>query len=127
MVIRCGVDIVEIARIQKALLRYQATFLDRVFTVMEQEICRGKGKGATASYAARFAAKEAVAKALGTGIGSGAAFTDIEIRQGPSGAPFAILYRDAKKTYEGMGGIDLSISLSHERQYAIAQAVILIE
>jgi len=127
MSIRCGVDIVDITRIQTAILNHGDTFLTRVYTSNEQKACRLKGKGEMASFAARFAAKEAVAKALGTGIGAGASFIDIEIIQDLSGSPSVLLHHDAKHTFEQMGGIELAISLSHEKTYAVAQAVLLIK
>ncbi len=125
MGIRCGVDIVEIERIRKAVHRQGARFLDRVYTRIEQADCDARGAGSMASYAARFAAKEAVAKALGTGIGAGASFLDIEIVKDPQGAPQAVLHGDAARTFAALGGRDLAISLSHNCTTCVAQAVFL--
>ncbi|HYN89013.1 MAG TPA: holo-ACP synthase, partial [Ardenticatenaceae bacterium] len=60
-----GIDLIEIARIEEALERFGARFLDRVYTPAEQRAC---GRRAP-SLAARWAAKEAASKALGVGIG----------------------------------------------------------
>ena len=57
-----GVDIIEIARIEKAIARWGEHFLKRVYTEKEIELCQSRA----ASLAARFAAKEAAMKALGT-------------------------------------------------------------
>ncbi|MCL2164163.1 MAG: 4'-phosphopantetheinyl transferase superfamily protein [Oscillospiraceae bacterium] len=65
MGISCGIDIVEIVRIKKALER--ARFVDRVYTQSEAEYCISKKSGRYQSFAARFAAKEATLKALGAG------------------------------------------------------------
>ena len=63
-----GIDIVEIERIQKAVLRHGGVFLAKIFTRAECEYCDAMPRPAD-HYAARFAVKEAVAKAFGTGIG----------------------------------------------------------
>lgn len=123
MGIRCGVDIIETARIRSAVENQGSRFLNRIFTPSEQECCSRRGASRMNSLAVRFAAKEAVSKALGTGIGSGASFLDIEIMQEPGGSPFVLLHGAAEKTFRGLDGIDMAISLSHERTFAIAQAV----
>ena len=76
--LRSGVDVVEVDRIDKAILRHGQRFFDRFYT--RQELIDSDGQ--TPSLAARFAAKEAVAKALGTGIGE-VAWKDIEVVTGP--------------------------------------------
>jgi holo-[acyl-carrier protein] synthase len=125
MGIRCGVDIIDIARIRLAVERQGSRFLDRIFTPAEQECCRNRGASHMNSLAVRFAAKEAVSKAFGTGIGSSASFLDIEILQAPGGRPYVVLYGAAEKTFRKLNGVDLAISLSHERSLAVAQAVLL--
>lgn len=126
MDIRCGIDIIELERISNALLSAKS-FKDKVFTPSEQLDCEGKGKGKIQSYAARFCAKEAVAKALGTGISKGVSFQDIEVINDEWGKPKINLTGNAMRLYMDMGGKSIDISLSHSRDYAIAQAVILIE
>jgi len=123
MGIRCGVDIVETARIKAAVERLGPRFLNRIFTEAEQAYCASRGENRMSSLAARFAAKEAVSKALGTGIGSGASFLDIEVVQSPGGAPAILLRGDARETFRSIGGVEMAVSLSHERAYAVAQAV----
>lgn len=63
MLIGVGCDVIEIARVQKAIER--EAFVERVYAPSEIAYCRSRGKQAAASFAARFAAKEAVLKALG--------------------------------------------------------------
>jgi holo-[acyl-carrier protein] synthase len=122
-VIRTGVDLIEIDRVQAAVQRFGDRFLQRVFTSAELDICDGK----PSSLAARFAAKEAVAKALGTGIWRcGICWTDIEIlRNMTSGEPTLMLHRAAASRAHEMGVREWSISLTHTRQSAIALAVAL--
>ena len=69
MLIGVGCDVIEIARVQKAIVK--RSFVERVFAPEEIAYCESRGKQAAASFAARFAAKEAVLKALGTGLRGG--------------------------------------------------------
>ena len=66
---KVGVDLIEIARIERALERYPA-FRERCFTEAERAYCDSRPRPAE-SYAGRFAGKEAVGKALGTGLTRG--------------------------------------------------------
>ena len=63
---KVGVDLIEIARIERALERYPG-FRERCFTEAERAYCDSRPKPAE-SYAGRFAGKEAVGKALGIGV-----------------------------------------------------------
>ena len=123
--IHCGVDIVETSRIENAIENSQGAFRDRVYTEAEIRYCEGRRAGRYQSYAARFAAKEAVTKALGTGIGSGINFKDIEIINDSNGKPTVRLYAKAREAFDGIGGSELSISLSHCKSYGVANCVIL--
>src|SRR5437763_16740030 len=72
--LQCGVDLVEIERIEQAVRRYGERLLRRVWTERELAYCRGRAP----ELAARFAGKEAAMKALGTGL-TGVAWAEIEI------------------------------------------------
>src|SRR5665213_2946090 len=82
-----GIDIVETVRIQRLVEEHGKHFLDRCFTVAEQEYCSKSVKRYFEHLAGRFAAKEAVLKVLGTGWTGGIAWTDIEVLREPSGQP----------------------------------------
>lgn len=110
-----GIDIIEIARIEEAILHWGERFLQRVFSESEIKTYRKK----PSSLAARFAGKEAVIKALGTTV-SGIKLSDIEILSHPSGQPVIHLHGRAKSQAEYLGLDKLAISLSHSRDYAIA-------
>jgi holo-[acyl-carrier protein] synthase len=118
--IRSGVDIIEIERIDRAILRHGDRFFDRFFTPQELIDCGGR----TPALAARFAAKEAVAKALGTGIGD-VGWKDIEVVNGIRRQPLLRFHRTAKDTAEELGLGVWSISLSHTHEHAVAVAVAL--
>jgi len=110
-----GVDIIEIARIERAIARWGEDFLHRVYTDLELRLCRKK----LSSLAARFAGKEAVIKALGT-KNKGISWQEIEILSDPSGKPLVRLYGKAQNQAKGLGLDNLAISLSHSKEYAIA-------
>ena len=117
-----GVDIIEIDRVRRVLERYGQRFLDRVFTPGEIAYCRGRA----ANLAARFAAKEATMKALGTGV-RGVGWKDIEVIRHESGAPAIKLYKRGEQRALRLGVREISISLSHSRDYAVAFVVVLHE
>ena len=115
-----GNDITECARIQQAIERHGDSFLNHFLTAREQSESGGK----LSYYAGRWAAKEAVSKALGCGIGEHCAFTDIEILNDPAGKPEAVFSGAAKKTAARLNVVRIHLSISHERQYAAAVAVL---
>ena len=103
-----GIDIVDVARITKAIERYGDRFLDKVFTAEEIKYAKGKRKiGET--LAGHFAAKEAFIKAMGKGL----PWKDMEV-QHEEGRPF-IIFRGNR--YDG-------VSISHERTYAVAVVIL---
>jgi holo-[acyl-carrier protein] synthase len=122
MKIRSGVDIVEVNRIDSAILRHGERFFERFFTLQELVDAHGH----TPALSARFAAKEAVAKALGTGIGE-VGWKDIEITNGPQKEPLLKLHGRGAQVSEELGITSWSISLSHTHEHAVAVAVALIE
>lgn len=107
-----GTDIIEIARIQKAIAK--ESFLRHVFTEQEQCWLKEKGKQMPQSAAGLFCAKEAVAKALGTGFQNGLHFRDIEIGHTELGEPY-VLHPDQA----------FLLSISHCQTYAMATAILL--
>ena len=113
-----GVDIIEISRIKQTLDRYGQRFLDRIFTLDEIAYCRGRAP----NLAGRFAAKEATMKALGTGV-RGVSWKDIEVVRAKSGASSVKLHGRAEKRAERLQVSEISLSISHSREYAVAFVV----
>ena len=113
-----GIDLIEIARIERAAARHGDRFFRRFFTAQEIEFCQGRAR----SLAGRFAVKEAVAKALGTGIGD-FDWTDIEVVCDGRGKPELVLHNRARQLAEESGLRVWSISLSHTESHAIGMAV----
>ncbi len=118
MMIKTGIDIIEIHRIQAAVDRHGDRFLRRVFTDLEVLECRGRAD----ALAVRFAAKEAASKALGTGIGP-IRWRDIETLHKWSGEPYLVLHGSAEKIARQAGLSAWSVSLSHSNENAIAVVV----
>lgn len=120
MIVRTGIDLIEIARIQQAIARHGARFLQRVFTPLELQACAGRAE----SLAVRFAAKEAVTKALGTGIGP-VSWREIEIAGNEVEAPQVRLYGRAAEVARQLSLTSWSLSLTHSREVAAAVVVAL--
>lgn len=143
-----GTDIVYIPRIQAIVERWGDRFLQRVYTPAEQQdygyahasdlsrssrasginashvLNRSSRRNASIQYlAGRWAAKEAVAKALGTGFGE-VAYTDVEVRRLPSGAPQVILYGAAAELVAKWGDGHWHLSISHDGDYSVATAIL---
>lgn len=117
-----GTDLVDNARLGRAISRHGQAFLDRVFTSAEQNYCQSHADPLP-HFAARFAAKEAVAKSLRTGIGGNAGLLDMEIVHDPSGAPKIHLSGAAEAFAKDQGITEIQISLTHAREYAAANAI----
>ncbi len=119
-----GVDIVEVPRFKKVFLSNK-NFASDIFTEKEREYCLSK-KDPYIHFAGRFAAKEAGAKALGTGIpgsGIGHIFQEIEILPGASGKPVLSLSGWAAKTGRKKKINQLTVSISHSSDYAVASVI----
>ena len=122
-IIGVGLDATEIARIAEMIERYGDRFIRRVFTEGEIAYCQRKRDFAS-SFAARFAAKEAAMKALGTGHSHGVFWTGIEVvrRYGP---PRLAFHGGAADRFQSMGGTGSLLTITHSRDLAIAQVLLI--
>lgn len=121
MILGIGCDIVEVARLEKSVMK--ESFREKVFTPIEIVYCEGKGAHCLESYAARFAGKEAVAKALGEGFRQGV-LQEISISNDDYGHPQVQLSGYFKELADKKGCKQIHISLSHSKDLAIAQVVL---
>ncbi|PYM91639.1 MAG: holo-[acyl-carrier-protein] synthase [Candidatus Rokuibacteriota bacterium] len=103
--------------------RWQDRFLQRVFTEGEIAYCRRRSDPAP-HFAARFAAKEAGFKALGTGWRLGVRWRELEVRRERDEAPTLILSGRSREIGLFRGGSRMLLSLTHEGDYALAQAIL---
>ena len=122
MIVGIGNDIIEIERIEKAILK--EGFKNKVYTQRELENIEKRGNR-TETYAGIFSAKEAISKAIGTGVRE-FSLTDLEILNDDLGKPYVVvsekldkILRNKKENYQ------IEISISHSKKYATAMAIIL--
>ena len=123
MTIAIGTDIIDIQRVADAVERQGDKFVQRILT--QSEISEYQARGHSVSFLAkRFAAKEAIAKALGTGIGRGISFQHMVISNNAEGAPQVELQDNAAERLNQLDGTNVLLSLSDEKNYAIAYVAI---
>jgi holo-[acyl-carrier protein] synthase len=118
LVLRSGIDLIEITRLENIQPNIRARFLKRVYTPRELD----DANGSLASLAGRFAAKEAVAKALGCGIGP-VKWQEIEVLRQATGEPQLVLHGAASQLAADAGLVNWSVSISHDGTHAVAVAV----
>lgn len=125
MICGIGTDICQLSRIERMLKgSKRQQFLDRTFTAKELALAPCGEQSEIAFYGGRWAAKEAIAKALGCGFGSECGWLDIEILRNEKGAPQVSLNGKAKITAAKIEAERFDLSISHERDYAVAFAVL---
>ncbi|MFP4176718.1 MAG: holo-ACP synthase [Candidatus Brocadiia bacterium] len=122
MIAGVGVDIMEVERIRSAITRLGDAFVQRIYLPDEADYCR-KGAHPYQRFATRFAAKEAVLKALGVGWQKGTSFTDVVVSNDELGAPSVSLEGKSLEIAERNDIHTIHLSLSHDHNYAVAQAV----
>jgi holo-[acyl-carrier protein] synthase len=112
-----GLDVIRVERIREALDRFGDRFVARVLTPAEARYVRGRPE----TFAGRWAAKEAVSKVLGLGV-RGIGWRDIEIERLPTGQPAVRLHGRAAARADQLGVERVAVSITHEREYALAVA-----
>ena len=117
MILGIGTDIVQIERVEKAIQR--KGFLERTYTVAEQQLIEKR----TVCAAGNFAVKESVVKAFGTGF-SCISPLEVEVLRSENGSPYVKLYGAAQEVFEKRQGKRLHVSISNEKEYAIAYVVL---
>lgn len=117
----CGIDIVEISRIEDMAARHEKS-LGRFFTAGELLYCAQRQRAQYASLAGIFAAKEAFFKALGTGF-RGGKWTEVEVSHTDEGAPYFIFHGYYAAAAADRSQAVPALSISHDGAYAIAQVV----
>ena len=117
-----GIDIVEVERIKKIHQRHGEKFARKILSNDELKNFL-KEKNKIHFLAKRFAAKEAVGKALGVGIKNGSILKNIEIKNDINGKPFVNI-KDIEKL-NMTEKKEIHISLSDEKKFAVANAVII--
>jgi holo-[acyl-carrier protein] synthase len=112
-----GIDVIEIARVERALERHPR-LAERLFSPGELDYSRARGRPGR-HLAARFAAKEAVTKALGIrGL-------DLEAIEIVGSEPPRVRLRGRAAEVAREQGVEVSVSLTHSRETAAAVALAL--
>ena len=125
-VLGIGVDIVDIYRVKKLLLKKKYNFKNKKFTNNEIQYCEKK-KNIANCYSKRFASKEAFVKALGTGFRKNINFIDIEVVNTHHGKPYLLVNQkiiNKIKTSFKVKKFNILLSISDEKKYAIASVII---
>ncbi|HEX9893015.1 MAG TPA: holo-ACP synthase [Gemmatimonadales bacterium] len=123
-VIGIGIDVVDLVRAQRLLLRHGSRVLERFLLPGEREYVTAKDDPAR-HFAVRVAAKEAVYKAFQTIPGAEAiSWQDIEVERTVGGRPHVRLHGRAAELAGNLGRWRLHLSLTHTDQTAAASAVL---
>ena len=121
MILGIGNDIIEIERVEKAILK--EGFKNKVYTQRELENIEKRGNR-TETYAGIFSAKEAISKAIGTGVRE-FSLTDLEILNDDLGKPYVVVSEKLNKILKNKKeDYQIEISISHSKKYATAMAII---
>ncbi len=120
MEIYTGIDIVENERIEKVYKKFKDKFLNKIFTEREIEYCLSK-KDFIPCISARFACKEAVFKAFYQAFEEGISFKKIEVLGKENKPATVILHKKIDKNF------NINVSISHEKKFSTAVAIIYIE
>ena len=121
MILGIGNDIIEIERIEKAILR--EGFKNKVYTQKELKNIEKRGNRVE-TYAGIFSAKEAISKAIGTGVRE-FSLTDLEILNDDLGKPYVVVSEKLNKILKNKKeDYQIEISISHSKKYATAMAII---
>ena len=122
MKITCGTDIIEIERVKESIENVGTKFIERVYTEKEIEYCESRKKQKYQHYAGRFAAKEAAFKAISKILDDkySVCWKDFETINDGQGRPSIILHNINTEKIES-----IDVSISHCKEYAVANVVIL--
>ena len=123
MIVGTGVDLAEVARIEKSITRFGDKFVKRIYTPAEIAYVERKANKFE-RYAARFAAKEAGMKAIGTGWRRGVTWQDFEVANLPSGKPTLRLYGAAARFAEKLGVKNIALSITHTAELGMAHVIL---
>jgi len=121
VILGVGIDVVHVERIRR--WGKVSGLYDRYFNPEELKTALPRGEVGILSLAARFAAKEAFGKALGSGL-SNLSLKDIAVLNDSHGKPFMVLSGSAEAAFQEYGGKRIVLSLSHERDNALAVVII---
>ena len=123
MIFGIGTDIVDINRIKS--MDSSSAFANKILSENEIKAFSDLEEGKQAIYLSKqFAGKEAISKAIGTGISGDIKFKEIEILRDERGRPIFNPVENLKEIFANLGITKTHVSLSDEKDYAIAFAIL---
>lgn len=124
MTILCGTDIIEISRIKNAIEGIGQPFVNKIYTDKEIQYCESKKNQKYQHYAARFAAKEATFKAISKKLNGKyeIEWKDMEVQNDKNGRPSILLHHSLSEQIS-----DIDLSISHCKEYAVANVIVVFE
>jgi holo-[acyl-carrier protein] synthase len=125
VIVGLGIDLVEVARIERMLREKGERAVERIFTPGEAEYANRRVAPAQ-HFAARFAAKEACYKALsGDDVARAVGWRDIEVVVDRDGRPSLALHGLARRRADQLGVVRALVTLTHTD--GMAGAVVVLE
>jgi len=119
MIFGIGTDIVRIKRMQENIEKFGNKFAERILS--EEELKEyHRYSEPSRLLAKRFAAKEATSKAMGTGFRNGISLKQIFITHDKLGKPLLNFADKAKDFMDSHGVKESHVSISDEKEYAVA-------
>ena len=124
-VIAVGLDLVDVARVERLLDRHGNRALDRLLIGEEREYCVSQAVPAR-HVAARIAAKEATYKALSqAGTERVIWWHDVEVKRDRKGRPTIEFHGRGRESAEELAVSDSLLSISHSDTAAAAVVILL--
>ena len=123
MVLGLGVDTISISRMKDAVETGGKAFLDKTFTVQEQQQAETHSNP-IAYFAMTFAGKEAIFKTFSIDWETGVQLTEISVTRGTSGEPVPVLTGRFAELASQRGVSKTLLSLSYDGDYAVAVAIL---
>jgi len=123
VILGIGVDLMEVARMERALSRWGEKMAHRLFHAAEREECARRLRPGEC-LSATFAAKEAFLKALGTGLARGIQWQDVELVRKRGAAPTLRVTGRARVILDEWGATRTWVSVSHQGGFSVAVVVI---
>ena len=121
MITGIGLDLIEVKKIAKSIP--SETYLHKVFTEAEIAEC-SLATNSAERFAGKFAAKEAFMKAIGKGIRQGVWFTQIEVLNEESGAPYIRVNNEAETAINELRVKKIHVSVVHTKKTAAAVVIL---
>ena len=124
MIFGIGIDVLEVARIERVFAKHGERFVSHL--LMPEERAQFERTARPVRFLAmRFAAKEAIVKGMGTGFAHGVWIRDVGIVQNPQGKPEVVYSARGAAARERLGIGEGHVTLTDEAGLVVAVAVLM--